>query len=308
MILYKYVPPERVDILTNQEIAFPPPSIFNDPFEMVPRFDTTVPTELLEEMLTDEMERASAAGEIESRVDNQLGPILPLLQEKYPALNVDELTNYLRDFSVRWVKENLPAVSELYSTMGGQDGLAAFGEQTQQRIDALCGVFSLSGVGSNILMWSHYARSHTGLVIAFKSEHPFFDRRRNADDPIRRIKPVQYHRVRPSHRGLDFRSADIAVELVDHMLFSKAIDWAYEEEWRMIMATEDADRFLDAGGKRLPLFNVPSDAFHSVTIGMRASKDLEDLVVETVRKDLSHVDVRRAVLDRDEYAIVLADL
>jgi hypothetical protein len=36
MILYKYVPPERVDILRNGYVAFPPPWLFNDPFEASP--------------------------------------------------------------------------------------------------------------------------------------------------------------------------------------------------------------------------------------------------------------------------------
>src|SRR5688572_8289040 len=36
MILYKYVPPVRIDILRNGHIAFPPPWLFNDPFEASP--------------------------------------------------------------------------------------------------------------------------------------------------------------------------------------------------------------------------------------------------------------------------------
>jgi hypothetical protein len=36
MILYKYVPPERIDILRNGRIAFPPAWLFKDPFEVRP--------------------------------------------------------------------------------------------------------------------------------------------------------------------------------------------------------------------------------------------------------------------------------
>jgi hypothetical protein len=31
--LFKYVPPERIDILENEKIAFTPPDRFKDPFE-----------------------------------------------------------------------------------------------------------------------------------------------------------------------------------------------------------------------------------------------------------------------------------
>jgi hypothetical protein len=32
-ILYKYLPPERIDVLENQELRFSPPSKFNDTFD-----------------------------------------------------------------------------------------------------------------------------------------------------------------------------------------------------------------------------------------------------------------------------------
>jgi hypothetical protein len=43
MILYKYVPPERVDVLQSGLIAFPPPWLFNDPFEVSPVFPSDAP-------------------------------------------------------------------------------------------------------------------------------------------------------------------------------------------------------------------------------------------------------------------------
>ena len=33
MILYKYLPPQRIDMLQQGLIAFTPPTLFNDPFE-----------------------------------------------------------------------------------------------------------------------------------------------------------------------------------------------------------------------------------------------------------------------------------
>jgi hypothetical protein len=38
VILYKYVPPKRIDILQNGRIAFSDPRTFNDPFEVSPVF------------------------------------------------------------------------------------------------------------------------------------------------------------------------------------------------------------------------------------------------------------------------------
>jgi hypothetical protein len=43
VILYKYVPPERVDVLSSGLIAYPPPWIFNDPFEATPVYPADDP-------------------------------------------------------------------------------------------------------------------------------------------------------------------------------------------------------------------------------------------------------------------------
>jgi hypothetical protein len=49
VILYKYLPPERIDVLTSGQVRFTPPWMFNDPFEAspsVPDIDTEVLAEL----------------------------------------------------------------------------------------------------------------------------------------------------------------------------------------------------------------------------------------------------------------------
>ena len=38
------------------------------------------------------------------------------------------------------------------------------------------GIFSLSKVPDNILMWSHYADSHKGIVLEFDSNHAYFNK------------------------------------------------------------------------------------------------------------------------------------
>jgi DUF2971 family protein len=69
MMLYKYVSPERIDILRNGHIAFPPPWLFNDPFEASPVYaaDASEAIALFEEyrpiraQLTAEQEKALQA-------------------------------------------------------------------------------------------------------------------------------------------------------------------------------------------------------------------------------------------------------
>ncbi len=51
MSLYKYVSPERIDILTNGFIRFSQPSAFNDPFETFPCFTAGLSDEDIKDVL-----------------------------------------------------------------------------------------------------------------------------------------------------------------------------------------------------------------------------------------------------------------
>ena len=53
MLVYKYLPPERIDVLRVGRIRFTPPSALNDPFECAPTFDTSSTIEDLRKTLLD---------------------------------------------------------------------------------------------------------------------------------------------------------------------------------------------------------------------------------------------------------------
>mgnify|MGYP001445115540 CR=1 FL=1 len=74
MILYKYVPPERIDVLRGGLIAFSPPWLFNDPFEAKPVFPSDAPEAiaLFEEYRP---ERATLTKEEESALQARIDAI-----------------------------------------------------------------------------------------------------------------------------------------------------------------------------------------------------------------------------------------
>jgi Protein of unknown function (DUF2971) len=74
MILYKYVPPERVDVLQSGLIAFTPPWLFNDPFEASPvlRSDALEAIALFE---ANRATRATLTAEEESALQATIGAI-----------------------------------------------------------------------------------------------------------------------------------------------------------------------------------------------------------------------------------------
>lgn len=93
-------------------------------------------------------------------------------------------------------------------------------------------VLSLSKIPDSILMWSHYAKYHTGVVVEFKipidvSYECHFETYYN-------LLPfdVKYSRVRPTME-YNADSAD-AETIVDTLFMTKSDVWEYEQESRVI--------------------------------------------------------------------------
>jgi len=86
-----------------------------------------------------------------------------------------------------------------------------------RRFGMLCFILSWQ----NPLLWSHYAERHQGIALGF-------------DINAARIKNINYVEERPILRAVD-------EEFVHHLLYTKYIDWRYEQEARVFTSLEDAD-------------------------------------------------------------------
>ena len=71
MNLYKYLPPERVDIIENLKIRFTQTAVLNDPFESFPGTAVTKPKEYyqnkFEEKIKEELAQNSFLREVERK-------------------------------------------------------------------------------------------------------------------------------------------------------------------------------------------------------------------------------------------------
>jgi hypothetical protein len=133
--LYKYLPPERIDILENMQVRFSRPSEFNDAFD----------------------------------------------------------SHYLVPKSQK-------------------EGFVA-----RMRLKSALGVFCLTEKPDDQLMWVHYAKNHTGLVIGFNAHAPFF---REEGRTLRKVVYQSSPNV--------FSDANLDVS------FYKPKSWEYEREWRCV--------------------------------------------------------------------------
>ncbi|EOB4247481.1 hypothetical protein ACIL2N_003344, partial [Vibrio metschnikovii] len=142
MILFKYLPVERLDVIRNLKIRFTQLGSLNDFYETYHSLD-----------VKDDFER---------QLQSSLNELDKLWSELNPIEQVDHKTDY--ENAIIAVKELWKkAIKDLLMTQG-----------MANMLDKYLGILSLSQSNSNLLMWSHYSDSYCGYVIAFDSEHEFF--------------------------------------------------------------------------------------------------------------------------------------
>jgi hypothetical protein len=88
------------------------------------------------------------------------------------------------------------------------------------------GVYCLSECSDDILMWSHYAGSHSGICLAFAGNYIFPD---CAVERVNYPEDNEYPNVNYFTATKD--------EQIDAVLLTKAKHWSYEHEWRVVDIT-----------------------------------------------------------------------
>ena len=92
------------------------------------------------------------------------------------------------------------------------------------------GIVSFTETNDNLLMWSHYADNHRGIVVAFDTSHDFFKKDGNKS---RELGRVHYRKDRmkalPQRLENGFHMADST-----RIYFEKSDEWIYEKEHRLI--------------------------------------------------------------------------
>lgn len=115
--------------------------------------------------------------------------------------------------------------------------------------DSKWGILSLTEKPNNILMWSHYADAHKGFVIQFDTDNSYFA---NAG-----LRKVEYSQERMILSASSIHNSDV--------LYRKSLDWAYENEWRVVKELSDHDSIID---ERIYLFKCPLEVITGIIVGV----------------------------------------
>lgn len=140
--------------------------------------------------------------------------------------------------------------------------------------------FSVSSNSTSNLMWSHYAGSHTGFCIEFKSEN-MGAQKITYQKTIPKIKTLSMHR---SHFGLEEGK-----ELGDKIkvaLLTKLDEWEYEAEYRVHL------RDSIPSGKKFLKKPYDSTWIESIIFGCRMCEKVRAHIIRVMPK---HIKYKQAV-------------
>ncbi|MBR5486475.1 MAG: DUF2971 domain-containing protein [Phascolarctobacterium sp.] len=84
---------------------------------------------------------------------------------------------------------------------------------------------------NNLPMWTHYATGHAGICF----EYNISDLN---DILVERLFPVFYRKELPDLIGNYIDSGKVEKGFTESIVMTKLMEWSYEKEWRLIIATE----------------------------------------------------------------------
>lgn len=233
-------------ILTDGQIYFPSPAKLNDPF------------------------------------DSTIDPVFELLRRS-EALRRAQMM-FRREERIwsgtRVRKEAQRAVKAGFGS--SPDSMATFKAEFLKRRVTEFGIFSLSATIDSNLLWSHYAKEHTGFCVGFSTERitaALNEWAYQLQIGVMAGERVRYESKYPrwnvwDHIGMPHIEA--FKELIVKSVTRKSSEWSHEREYRYIIF----GRVL-AGCRKA---RVPVDAMREVYLGCKMLKQHQAQIVECIRR------------------------
>ena len=253
-------------MLKKLELKVTPPNEFNDPFEFSPIVRIPNPKAYSQKTVKEILSNPKFFNE------NRL---------EFPGIkNFQEFQKFVR--------ANLGKVAETLTLRTPQLDESL---DVLNIISEIHGVICFSADPIHPLMWAHYANSHKGVVLEFNEKHDAFQ--------SNSFFKVDYDssRVEYNPDGLNqFKQVELFAK-------RKSIDWKYEQEYRLIVDLANTKEQI-VHGQKIHLLDIPPEILKSVTLGLRASKNTREKVLDLISKPpLVHVKAFEIQSDKKEFKL-----
>jgi hypothetical protein len=261
MKIFQYCDEGGAVILETLELRLTPPDEFNDPFEFAPTVNPASREQTRRHLLDNFDEWYEYDGQ---------------------RLGVGD-----RSATRRYFLDHVDSIVD-----GKMKQLPAFAEILRQQFSAMASrlwvVGSFSKIDDSILMWSHYAEKHTGIVIGFDAQQrPFY---------APNILVVEYGEKKPIYSHRSESNEEFAKEF-HKVARSKFKHWEYEQEVRILMPRSRSLR----EGRYMAL---EPQSVVSVCFGCRTPEAYRQRVRAALAKPhFQHVKLYEAKLSPSDYKV-----
>lgn len=221
-----------------------PPNEVNDVFEFTPTSSDASPVKL-----------ADAA-----EIHKLAGPLRERLAAKGKIFAGSDAE--FREFLVNNAKEPVFASADQVRRMC---------KGVLDHISKVTGIICFSKRRNNLLMWSHYADGHKGIVIAFDVPPKLAPKRRSLE--------VRYSKRRYPWRFVSELTSDEFLDEVRNLVQTKSVHWRAEKEVRLLWSLEGLDQEVDdRTGRPIYFTRIPPEVISDVIFGYRCPRGIEEKV------------------------------
>ena len=252
-------------ILAHRQIRFSSPKWFNDPYDCKVLKNLDASDEAFRAWLQERCRR-----EIRSEEVNRSG--------FFAADPADPGSQVERKLSELWPRR--------------REILDEDAAMLQDRVDS-SGVLSLSEVGDDILMWSHYANGHRGICLKFRRCALKFPIGAPPYENFHTPEKVNYSESYPGDSLVNSSPPD----WYRAWLMTKSSHWCYEQEWRVVLQADPPRDDWHSPVEHRAVYGghpLPMEALAGVICGCAISPEDEKRVREWLKIGGVQVPILRA--------------
>lgn len=281
-ILYKYTTIETgLKILETQTIRFSNPKTFNDPYDSDMPIVFENPQGLTKEYFVNLcLELKKHHDIVKFPIYFDLDEAIKVLSNSSKEINVD--SNYFIYHSLYKLKKYMK-------------------------------ILSLSKNNNNMLMWGHYAKNHTGMVIGFNTNCMFF----------RQATEMKYSKKIPKLKNIIVEDLLLqkyeTFEEFKKIFVTKSYDWKYEEEYRCVFDVNRNLEFLSSIPNAEELYPnlfqelknnddfihqpFSSECLNSVYLGINSNPKYLHLIMKIIQNKYPHAKLYTAFLSDNNFNV-----
>lgn len=278
--IFKYTGRFGIETLRDKRIKVSTAKNLNDPFELSPQVN---PASISRQMLAKTLRQDC------------------WMHEAYLKEGLKSGFTNKKAFKRSYLKSLPQRVEELHKhTPRNAEQMQA--EFAERYFDKSFRLFCASRRHDSILMWSHYADNHEGMVIEFDtSQYPFSLQNddffmdvdyANSDEKPFFVPPIG-------------EPPEVFGKRLMGVVRVKAADWKYEAEVRVVFPLELTELGVtEKGQAEKRFFKIDPQAVKSVLLGCRCRKELAAGVFKELSVDhYAHVEVYQATLSKTYYRL-----